>query len=495
HPFSPAPAARLYKTGDLARYLPDGNIEFLGRADYQVKIRGNRIELGEIEAALGRHPKVRHAAVVVWEPVPGDRSLAAHVVVRDSMVQPADLRTYLSQKLPPYMLPADWIFLDAMPFTSSGKIDRRALPTPDRTSRAGSAVSVPRNKLEAQLKPIWEELLGARDIGLDQDFFDLGGHSLLAVRLVQTIERRIGARLLVSALLEAPTIERLARLIEARGHDSRWTSLVPLRRDGARPPLFCIHGNEGNILFYRELALRLGEDQPVWGLQSPLLAQRDAGPRTMEQLGALYAEEIRSLQPRGPYCLAGFCMGAYLALEVACRLQAEGEQVGLLAVINTGGSWRLAESFSAGIRYHLSHLAQISFVDGVQYLRDRARYRGARIADLLAGIVKRSYAACGVSPPEWARRRLVGAAHIRASISYVPSVFRGTLKYFQAREETWRDYRTFWGRAVDGRIDCAVVPGKGIGVLEEPNVDVLATELRTCLEEVRSQPTQQHRTI
>ncbi len=486
HPFDPRPGARVYRTGDLAAYRPDGNVEFVGRADYQIKLRGQRIELGEIESLLHEHPDVQYAAVTVWEPTAGDRALAAYVVPRAGAVcDPVELRRFLSERLPAYMVPSDWVLLDSMPFTSSGKVDRKSLPRPARRRAAGPGLAeAPANKLEGRLRGIWEEVLGAAPVGLDDDFFDLGGHSLLAVRLFSRVEKEFGVRLPVGTLLEAGTVRTLARAIEQRGVDGRWRSLVAIQRGRSELPLFCLHGNDGDVLFYREMAAAMGEAQTVYGLQSPLLGRGHFSGRSLEDLAGLYLEEICAVQTRGPYCLVGFCMGAYLALEVAVRLQKRGEEIGVLAVVETPGNWKLVRSLTDDLKYHWRRWAARG-AGGWRYLAGRVKFRLARIEDAVAEAAGGFAPAFGTAAAEWALRRRARAAHIRASRAYKPSVFHGAMIYVEGEQGATGDYQHFWAPAVEGEIRRYLVPGEGIGVLSGPGARALAEVLRTALAGVR----------
>src|ERR1019366_8445658 len=240
--------SRMYKTGDLARYRPDGNIEFLGRADHQVKIRGFRIELGEIEAVLGQHPAMREAVVLAREDAPGEKRLVAYVVA-DSTAD--ELRRFLKDKLPEYMLPAVFVLLDVLPMTPNGKIDRRALPAPDRTRpELDKAFVAPRDDLELQLAHIWEEVLGVQPVGVTDNFFELGGHSLLAVRLFALIEQRLGKKLPLTAVFQGATVEHLASVFRQPAMPGPQNSLVAIQPAGNKPPLFLVHPAGGQVFPY-----------------------------------------------------------------------------------------------------------------------------------------------------------------------------------------------------------------------------------------------------
>ncbi len=272
-PFDTTPGARIYLTGDLARYRPDGEIEFLGRIDNQVKVRGFRIELGEIETVLTRHPSVTEA-VVTARGADAEAELAAYVIVTEPAPSAKELREHAAASLTPYMVPSTVTFLDAFPLTPNGKVDRKALPEPDRTRASDHELVAPRTEVERRLSEIWERQLGISPIGVTDDFFDLGVSSLTAANLFAAIEHKLGSSLPLGAIFRAPTIESLAKLLEDESGASRWTSLVPIQPAGTQPPIFCVHGGAGTILHLAALARRLGDDQPFYGLQSQRALRR-----------------------------------------------------------------------------------------------------------------------------------------------------------------------------------------------------------------------------
>ena len=337
HPFSDEPGARLYRTGDQARWLPDGVIEFLGRSDRQVKIRGFRLELAEIESVLASHPEVSEAAVTMREDKPGDKRLIAYVTgASQAGPAPAELRRHCLEKLPDYMVPTAFVFLHALPLNANGKVDRRALPAPSAaTLSADRKFAAPRDGAEKELATVWEGLLDARPIGIDDNFFELGGHSLLGVRLFARIEERFGKKLPVASLFQAPTIRQLAGLIEEKGPSAACMSLVAIQSGGTKPPVFFVHGaGGGNLWGYTNLAPLLGSDQPVYGLES-------RGMRGLEEFGTIvemashYIEEIRTVQAVGPYYLGGYCFGGNVAHEIARQLCEQGEQVAFLGLLDS----------------------------------------------------------------------------------------------------------------------------------------------------------------
>jgi amino acid adenylation domain-containing protein len=332
-PFSSATDARIYKTGDLARYRANGEIEFLGRLDHQVKVLGYRIELGEIETCLARHPSVLAAAVTTREESPGDVRLVGYVIPSGAVTS-RELRRYLGETLPSYMIPASIVALDAFPLTPNGKIDRNALPAPTREREVSPEYVAPRTPLEKRLTAIWEEVLELRPIGVTDDFFDLGASSLVAAQLFARIEHELAANLPLAPVFQAPTIEALARLLDEGDETPQRTSLVPIQPKGTKPPFFCVHGGAGTILHLQPLARRLGVDQPFYGLQARGLYGRVPPLHTIESMSQHYLDELRTVQPHGPYYLGGYCFGAIVAFDMAQRLRREGEQVAFLVTMN-----------------------------------------------------------------------------------------------------------------------------------------------------------------
>lgn len=338
-PFSNDPDARLYRTGDLCRWLPDGNIAYLGRMDTQVKIRGFRIECGEVENALLADDSVREA-VVDARGEGMDKQLVAWIVAADGYAAlqiglRAYLRAMLREHLPDWMLPSVFLFMDALPLTPSGKIDRRALPDPDSNEfRTRSKYTPARNATQEILCAIFADVLDARRVGIHDDFFQLGGHSLLATRVVSRIRERLRIELPLRALFQHTTPAGLAATIEA---DEKWqpSILLPLKTGGAKPPLFCIHPVGGGAFCYRELADRLPEDLPVYGIQAVGFEGNEAPLTDIEAMAARYAREITALWP-GPYNLYGWSFGGIIAFEMARLLQAAGREVTLLALADTG---------------------------------------------------------------------------------------------------------------------------------------------------------------
>ncbi len=332
-PFRAEPGSRMYKTGDRARVLPDGNLEFLGRFDNQVKLHGFRIELGEIESRLSAHPSVRQAVVLVRGQHGAKQRLVAYVVPEYSSFNHDEVLPFLSESLPAYMLPSDFVVLDQFPVTPNGKIDKKALPDPEIDTGPAGGIELPETNLEIELVAIWENILGVTPIGVTQNYFDLGGNSLLGVRIFSILESKLGLRLPVSELFRAPTIRQLARYIENHQYNYRPSTVVLMRPGGSGKPIFFIHGWGGGVVGYASLIRELDPRWPVYGIQAAGVSQGEAPDETMEAMVERYIQAIKEVQPQGPYRLGGYCTGGVIAYAVACELTRQGDAVDVLANI------------------------------------------------------------------------------------------------------------------------------------------------------------------
>ena len=495
-PFAARPGARLYRTGDLVRWRPDGNLEFLGRLDSQVKLRGFRIELGEIEAALSQHPAVRAAAVLLREDTPGLPRLVAYVSGPDGRPAEAELRAHLKRLLPEYMLPSFFVFLDRMPLTANGKLDRRALPPPEVRRSEAAGVTRGYDPLELRLLSIWRQVLGTPEVGPRDDFFTLGGHSLLGLSLLVRIEREFGVRLSVPSLFEAPTVEQQAALLRS-GRGTNATRRVYVLEPGpGEQPFFLM--DPGPL--FRELARSLKTGQPTLGLWLG-----DCGdlpvPFRIEDLAAIAAGILREVQPSGPYVLGGWCASGVLAYEVARQLQAAGEEVELLVLFDVFNPalWR-ASGFAgrarvrlrargARLRYHLARLFRMDRGAALAYLRERfkeMRVQFQRRRSLLA-----YRATLGAGKPVTGALRDLDQVLYLAARQYTPKPYSGRVAFFRGAErplvEEW-DAAAGWRELLTGEVHLDDIPGGHVTMFHPPGVSMMAERLRHRLGGCRERP-------
>ncbi|MFD2933949.1 non-ribosomal peptide synthetase [Spirosoma flavum] len=341
NPFDSLPNRLMYRTGDLGKFMADGEIHCLGRIDQQVKIRGYRIELGEIEHALVTHGDIKDAVVMAREDRPGDQRLVAYIVTTPPltnevfMAQVSVWRTKLRNVLPDYMVPTDFVSLEQLPITPNGKIDRKALPRPASLLAEKSAGTEPVTAMEKLIHGIWTDVLGVGRIGINHDFFELGGHSMIAVQMMTRLEKETGRRLPLSTLLTYPTIRKLAQLLQAEKQPVTWKSLVPIKPHGNKVPIYIIHGIGLNLLNFSSLVNYMDSEQPIYGLQALGLDGTDEPLDNMEAIAAHYLAEVVEQNPVGPYAIAGYSFGGYVALEMARQLKAMGKEVKLLAMFDT----------------------------------------------------------------------------------------------------------------------------------------------------------------
>jgi amino acid adenylation domain-containing protein len=475
NPFAEAPSARLYRTGDLVRHLADGNLEFLGRADQQVKIRGVRIELGEIEAALTAYPDIREAAVITQRNGSGDPKLAAFVIARaEHSTSSNELRAFLKNTLPGYMVPTAFHFLEKLPRTPNGKVDRQKLGA---ESIAGESIrhelTVPRNDIEKRLLVIWKSVLGTHSEDVGQDFFELGGHSLLAAKLLARIEKEFGRSLSLAFVFQSPTIEQMAESLLSAGQTLRERVIVAIQPKGSLPPLFWVRGGPR----FRLLAQKLGPDQPLLGLDLPFTdGNRLPVPYRFEDIAALLIRVMREVQPKGPYYLGGLCVNAVIAYEIAQQLVRDGEEVALLAMLDAHNQAYYKNPFKDGryssrIKYHLSNLLKLDASETSAYLLDRldeARRKIERVAWRLTSD----------HTGEERLRNTDSIVHPAFS-RYEPQPYPGKIVLQQSSEwptGPYFDFKLGWKDLVGG-IDFYSIPGNHPSMFTEPNVNLVAATL------------------
>lgn len=486
------PASNLYKTGDLARYLPDGNIEYLGRTDNQVKIRGFRIEVGEIEAVLAGHPDVSQAAIAVQLDASGNKCLAAYAVSRPGQILAAGtLRSFLQERLPDYMIPAGFVFLDALPLNPNGKVDRRALATQkwqssDAAPNETIAVA-PRDKFEIQVTKIWEKVLGINSMGIRDNFFEVGGHSLLAARLLAEIEKVFDKKLPLSAIFQSPTVEQLADILREPEWSSPSPSMVVIQpgTGSYKPPLFCIHVLGRGLEFYRPLMNYIDRSQPVLGLSSQIMDEKLAPPNRVEELAAYYIKEMQTFQPHGPYFLLGVSFGGTVAFEMARQLHDLGEKVALLGLLDTYGP----ATFTNLSEINKSQRAMkvLRLTPGVFINKAKSNLNGKieALTDIQWRILCKLYRALGRPLPIYLENFSHAELNNEALSHYVAGVYPGRASIFKAVESAaafGADRELGWGDVVKGGIEVYDIPSDHLGMLKEPHVRVLGEKLQAAVD-------------
>lgn len=518
NPFSSGTESRLYRTGDMARYREDGNIEFLGRSDFQVKIRGQRLELGEVEAIISECPAIRACIVVAHGEQPDEKRLIAYIIPDPGRaLTVSDIQQFMKRQVPDFMMPSAYIFMDAFPLTPNGKVDRLALSDSsfidsklsqtEMSSLYGGIRQLPenrgfvpaRNDLERTLTGIWQSLLKVERIGIYDNFFDLGGHSLLAVRMFSQVEQELGVRLSTAVILQAPTIAKLAEHLQHFETPSKELQvLVPIQPGGHRSPFYCVHGVGGSVLGYRDLVDALGNEQPFYGLQAIGLEDQ-IGDLSIEAMAARYVDVMRSFQPHGSYQIGGYCFGGVVAYEMACQLEKQGQEVSLLAIF---------EGYIPGVAgtpVSLIKRLDMLWTSIPAWIRDYAsmdsdELRGRLLSTLGKFFLKFNRNASSrqkISVEEILGTDLANVpgrnieltkVHSLAFHQYKPKPYHGVVTLFRARNRSVNevlfgslDPKMGWEKLAMGGVQVRMVDGFHRNIHLPPYVKSLASELGCCL--------------
>ncbi|MHC5744027.1 MAG: amino acid adenylation domain-containing protein [Nostoc sp.] len=506
NPFSTDRHSRLYKTGDVARYLPDGNIEYLGRIDNQVKVRGFRIELGEVEAVLSQHGDVEGCCIIAREDTPGDKRLVAYVVAHQHCTPTInELRQFLKAKLPDYMVPNAFVMLEEMPLTPSGKVDRRALPAPDLHSSNSDKYVAPRNQVELELTQIWSRILKVDKVGVKDNFFDLGGHSLLTPYLMAQIKQQFGKDIAIASLYQNPTIEQLATVVPFDSDSKSGSPLVILQPHGSKPPLFCLPGAAGYPFYLYDLARCLGSDQPFYSFQA--IAPGEAGEliTQVEDVAARYIQELFVVQPQGPYFLAGHSFGGKLAFEMAQQLLRKGHKVALVAILDTTAPFHQNNPsvFDLDNTKWLAELADtIEVVYGKKMDCSVDTLQSMVWEDQLKYVLERLKNA-DILPPDdeiTQLNNMVQLLKANAVVNYVPKkIYPTKITLLRAKEnvvkvdesnsevlsEILQNLHWGWSKFSAEPVDVHFVPGNHVTMMNLPHVQVLAEKLKACIEKAQ----------
>ena len=488
NPFETGESARLYKTGDIVRYRPDGLLEFIGRRDGQVKIRGFRIEVGEVESVLGQHPEVKGVVVNACPDPLGAtadaKQLAAYVIPQEgTQATLASLRTFLKGKLPDYMLPTALVLMETFPLNTSGKVDRKSLPLPEtaQATRANQMVE-PRDMLEQQLRTIWEDVLGIRPISVKDNFFDLGGHSLVAVRLMARVKEKLNQDFQLVTLFQDPTIEGLAAALRRTLPGADETLLVPLQPLGSKPPLFFIHPSGGSVHWYLELAFALGQDQPFYAIQAVGLEGQRPLQTRVEAMAATYIEAIKTIRPEGPYLIGSWSLGVIIAYEIARQLTAQGDEVGFVGLLDQGPAMPyakpeddaayLVQVFGEHLALDVEELRRLSPHEQVQRVLEIARQANWIYPD--------------VTFEQFSHFVNLMRTHADAWRAYEAHPFPGRVVLFRAAEQARPVDATpdlGWARLALGGVEIREVPGDHLSMIHDPHVQILAEQIAQSIEQ------------
>ncbi|MCX6245242.1 MAG: amino acid adenylation domain-containing protein [Bacteroidetes bacterium] len=502
-PLGMDPEAMFYRTGDLVHYTATGDVIFLNRIDFQVKIRGFRIELGEIESMLTQYPGIRENVVVVRTDASGEKMLVAYLIMDDGItLDPAALHQYLKNKLPDYMVPSAFVTMDRFPLTSTLKVDRKALPEPGSVVSASSRkYTEPTTETEKKMAEIWSSLLHIKKIGIHDDFFEIGGHSMIAVSLVVSIEKKLGIRIPLASFFSRSTIFHLSELVDQGADSLQWRSLVPIRPAGIKKPLFLIHGMGLNVLLYTTLVNYLDREQPVYGLQAKGLNGKDEPLDSIEAIATYYISEIITVDPEGPYAMAGFSLGGRIAYEMARQLNAMGKQVRFLGLFDATADGSLAYlpffernnrkmiHIARYISWNLSSFFQAKDTGKLTILRRRWKGLKKKIRGLDFDIKNADTISYGKRKelPKYLRK--VHHANSHADRNYIIRTYPGTVHLFKASRQTFyipEPITYGWDKVALGGVVVHEVPGEHSNTFAPPNDKIFANLLQASLNEIEN---------
>jgi thioesterase domain-containing protein len=472
-----APGTRMYRSGDLVRWNDDHHLVFLGRVDDQVKIRGFRIELGEIEAALTSHPRVAQAVVVTRRDKTDMPQLVAYVVAdQNEALLPRQLKDHLRVMLPNHMVPAAILVLEQLPLSRNGKLDRKALPNPEFGSTTGRT---PRNPREQVLAELFAQVLGLARVGIDDNFFDLGGHSLLATTLISRARVVMGMELPLRSLFDDPTVAGLASRLDRSDPSDVLEVILPLRAQGRRPPLFCIHPGVGLGWTYSGLMQYVGPDQPIYAVQARGMARSETRPASVEEMARDYADQIIKVQPVGPYHLLGWSFGGVVAHAVATEFQQRGERTSFLAVLD--GYPAVQSPISAEAAIDLNELLGEILDCDPRTLSDGP----LTYADALAVMRGRGSALASLKEHHIASLLGIFSNNARIWHTFVPGQFEGDLLMLSAADRNHdRSESAIWRPFVQGNIETHRVAGRHGGMMKPESLTLIGPLLAAKLDSV-----------
>jgi len=477
-------SGRYYRTGDLVQENEDGLLEYVGRIDSQLKIRGVRIEPGEVEAALLKHPAIR-LAVVVGQPLDQPRKLVAYLVLKDGGKKaPSNLRDWLKKYLSDAFIPSLFITMDSIPLTVNGKVDRRALPVSASVTDTDLPLEDgPSTEMEATLLALWRDYLKHPHLGIHDDFFENGGDSLIIVQIITELEHKLEKTLPFSLIFHASTVAKLAALLQERNAQPAKSAVVPVKTSGKRTPLFCVHA-DGGAFFYLNFAKYLAEDQPFYGLQARGLDPDEEPFTCLEEMAAHYVREIQRIQPQGPYLLGGFSVGGIFAYEMAQQLLAQGQEVGVLAMLDANAPEypiykpQAKSKFQKAKRW-LSKKPDIFLENGIKRLQARTK---KKVNNLAIKVFKRMNRP--LTPD--LRVHLVRQLNQGMGDRYQPQPFSRSVHVFCAEEQQSDiipDNTLGWKKHVTDPIYVHSIPGNHETIFKEPLVRTLAETVQKVIDE------------
>lgn len=486
-PFNKSCGGRMYRTGDLGRMMPDGNMEFLGRKDQQVKINGFRVELGEIESILWRY-KFVDQAVVVTKDINGLKRLAGYIIPKTGYDRGAML-SFLKRKLPGYMIPGLWMELESIPLNANGKIDRNALPEIENDHGQKDFLA-PRNVIEQDLVQIWQAILGVSGISINDNFFDLGGQSLLAIQMLVDVEKKFNRKININAIFKFTTVEALALFLAQEQPKERYKSLSPIKATGNKMPLYIIHGDGYNLSAFRNLALYLDEEQPLFGLQYPELDEMNDTYDNLEDIACNYVSEILRHNPDGPYALAGYSYGGYVAIEMKRQLEASGKKVKMLGIFDTDAANLL---YKKSLKDNLSRKILRQFPKALFIMKSLILRPSQTIeyqTALAKKIVNKHMVNIGLKKPEERSEANVNlekiiSKHNAALNNYTMKPFYGVLHLFKAGTRIYfvDDFKYLgWRKYAKDRIQVYDVPGDYKTMFLLPHVKKLGRLVQEALD-------------
>ncbi|GGH08663.1 non-ribosomal peptide synthetase [Mucilaginibacter phyllosphaerae] len=497
-PFLGEPGAKMYRTGDLGTFLPDGNLMYLSRIDAQVKIRGYRIETGEIEFNLAKEDAIKQAVVIARADNNGVDKLVAYVLLKEGVQQAEDnseiiqqWRTNLRASVPDYMVPDNFVVIDAMPMTPNGKVDKKALAARDIAVADAAAYVAPRTDVEKLVADIWTEFLGVEQVGIHDNFFELGGHSLIAVKVMARIEKETGKRLPLAILFENSTVEKLSLMLQMDGKSIVWDSLVPIKPTGKKVPIYIVHGAGLNVLLFNTLAKHMDPEQPVYGLQAKGLNGVDEPLNRMEDIAAHYISAIRAQNPDGPYALAGFSFGGIIAFEMAKQMEALNKEVRMLAMFDTYAyrtphydQW-LVKNVKRGMYFGRKIWHAMLFKDGFQKTittRAKAFERGAirLLWKLKFGTEQQQTGFFGYSHKIDQMNNEAQKHYKIMPYNISVELFRAETRSFYLDDYTYLGWKPY---ALKG-VNIHNVPGEHNTLFKEPNDKEFARILQECLDKI-----------